>query len=227
MQFIRIPPAILLSAVMGLLSGCLDDDTDYSATSSAGEPTQDTSVAGSANAAPSISGTAPKEATVGSAYNFTPSATDPDAENLTFVVRNKPDWASFDAASGRLSGTPTAADVGNYADIVIGVHDGLVTTHLAAFNIAVNQASMGTATLSWEAPTQNEDGSALSTLAGYRVLYGKSAGALTESIKVDNAGLTRLTVENLSADVWYFAVTAFNKDGLESDLSPVISARIG
>ena len=40
----------------------------------------------------------------------------------------------------------------------------------------------GSATLSWEAPTTNTNGTALTDLAGYRIYYGPSAEQLDQSV---------------------------------------------
>ena len=56
---------------------------------------------------------------------------------LTFSVTNPPAWAIFDETTGRLSGTPTSADIGTHSDIVISVTDGTDTVALTAFSIAV------------------------------------------------------------------------------------------
>ena len=72
---------------------------------------------------------------VGQAYSFTPTAADPDGQTLAFGIANKPAWATFNAANGRLSGTPTAA--ATHSNIVISVSDGAATATLAAFSIAV------------------------------------------------------------------------------------------
>jgi len=98
-------------------------------------------VAAAANAAPTLSGTPPTSVTAGSQYTFTPTATDPEGATLTYSVQNKPAWASFSTTSGRLSGTPTAAQVGAYNSIVIGVTDGTNLVTLPAFNITVTVAS--------------------------------------------------------------------------------------
>ena len=52
-------------------------------------------------------------------YYFEPSAHSPAGSKLTYSVSNKPSWAQFDAATGRLAGTPTPASVGTYANIVV------------------------------------------------------------------------------------------------------------
>ncbi|MDV5172556.1 putative Ig domain-containing protein, partial [Photobacterium rosenbergii] len=50
---------------------------------------------------------------------------------------NLPSWASFNTASGLLSGTPSNDDVGTTSNIVIKVSDGNETASLAAFNLEV------------------------------------------------------------------------------------------
>jgi hypothetical protein len=48
-----------------------------------------------------------------------------------------PSWAMFSATTGRLSGTPTAANVGTSARITISVTDGTATASLPSFTIQV------------------------------------------------------------------------------------------
>ena len=76
------------------------------------------------NQAPTISGTPATSVSVGQAYSFQPGASDPDGQVLAFGIANKPDWANFDIATGKLTGTPAAADVATYANVVISVSDG-------------------------------------------------------------------------------------------------------
>jgi hypothetical protein len=92
------------------------------------------------NSPPTISGSPPTTASVGTAYTFTPTANDPDAgTTLTFSITNKPSWASFSTSTGRLSGTPAAANVGTFSNIAIGVSDGQASASLPAFSIVVTQ----------------------------------------------------------------------------------------
>ena len=63
-------------------------------------------------AAPKISGTPPTTAKVGTWYNFVATATDADGDALKFSIVNKPSWLVFNTGSGRLSSTPTSANVG-------------------------------------------------------------------------------------------------------------------
>jgi hypothetical protein len=179
------------------------------------------------NSAPTISGTPLKTAKVGTTYTFTPSASDANRDTLTFSVDNKPSWATFNTATGQLSGTPTAAST--FSNIVIRVTDGKAATALPAFSIVVSPLSTGlpgAVTVSWLPPTQYIDGSTLSNLAGYRVKYGKSPDALSTVVTVANAGVVNSVIEGLAPGVWYFTVTAFTSEGAESDDSTVVTATI-
>jgi hypothetical protein len=93
------------------------------------------------NSAPVISGTPPASLVAGSSYSFQPSATDADGDRLRFSISNKPAWASFSRMTGKLSGTPTANNVGTCSNIVITVSDRRTTASLPAFNIRVDAAS--------------------------------------------------------------------------------------
>ena len=90
------------------------------------------------NTTPVISGTATTSIDVDSVYSFTPTASDTDGDNLTFTVKNSPSWASFNNATGTLSGTPLTGDENTYSSIMISVTDGTDTTSLASFSITVN-----------------------------------------------------------------------------------------
>lgn len=76
------------------------------------------------NQAPTISGTPATSVVQDTAYSFTPTASDPDSgDTWAFSIANKPTWASFDPATGTLSGTPTSIDVGDNPAIRITVTD--------------------------------------------------------------------------------------------------------
>lgn len=89
------------------------------------------------NSAPTIAGTPPTSATVGRAFTFTPVGDDADDDTLTFSIDNKPTWATFTPATGQLSGTPAAGDVGTTTGIVIRVSDGTANAALPAFDLQV------------------------------------------------------------------------------------------
>jgi hypothetical protein len=179
-----------------------------------------------ANRAPTISGTPLLSVLVGLGYSFQPSATDPDGNSLTFSIQNRPSWASFDTTTGRLSGTPGLLDIATTSNIVISVSDGTAMASLSPFSLSVLNSASGSATVSWTAPTTNTDGTALTDLASYRVVYGQDAEALTQTSSVINASATEHTVNNLTAGTWYFGVIVVNAAGVESGLSNVATKTI-
>lgn len=157
---------------------------------------------------------------VGRAYSFTPNANDADGDALAFSIQNRPAWASFNSSTGKLTGTPTQA--GLSANVIISVSDGKATTRLAAFSIDVAPMILGTATVSWSAPTTNVDGTPLTDLAGFRVLYGTSPTTMTQKLEVPNAQLRSVSVEELQPGTYYFSVKAYTSASKESAASTVV-----
>lgn len=181
----------------------------------------------SKNGAPTVSGTAPTKVSAGESYVFQPQASDPDNDVVTFTIANKPAWASFDPKTGKLWGTPTANDVGTYAAIEIAATDGNSVTALPPFDLTVSAVAAVApkgVTVAWDAPTQNEDGSPLVDLQGYKIYYGKQSQKYEATITVDNPGLTRYVLENLAPGTYFVAVTAYNRNGVESSFSEELQA---
>jgi hypothetical protein len=205
------------------LSGCVDGST---ATDSASGATTVAAGTSSSPAGPTISGTPLTSVVVGNAYSFTPTTTDPSGAALIFDIKNAPSWGTFNSATGELSGTPSAADVGTYANITIGVSDGTTSVSLPAFQIMVTQNANGSATLSWVAPTENTNGTPLMNLAGYRIYYGTSATALTHTVQIANPGIVTYVVSNLSPGTWYFSIGDYTSANVESGVSVVVSKTI-
>jgi hypothetical protein len=127
-----------------LLAGCGGGGS----ASTSGNPTSATPAATSAQntTPPTISGTAPATAVVGNAYSFTPATSDAEGGALSFTIKNMPVWGRFNAATGELTGTPTAAEVGSYPGIVITVSDGIASADLTAFTITVTATPGASAT---------------------------------------------------------------------------------
>jgi len=211
-------------ATVGTFSNIAISVSDGSA--SASLPVFTITVNAAPNRPPTISGTPTTSVLQGVAYSFQPTATDPDGNTLTFSIANRPAWASFDTATGRLTGTPGAANVGTTSGIAISVSDGAASVSLPAFSIAVQAVANGSATLSWLPPTTNTDGSPLTNLAGYKIYWGTAPGNYSSSATVMNAGLTAYVVTNLTPNTYYFAVKAVNSTGTESVFSNPASKTI-
>jgi hypothetical protein len=178
------------------------------------------------NTAPTIQGQPGSSVLVGQAYTFQPTASDPNGDALTFSASNLPAWLTLNPNTGRVSGTPTAADIATVSGITITVSDGRASATLGPFSISINQTGSGTALLSWTPPVQNTDGTPLVDLRGYQILYGRSSTELNQSISVDNPSLSSYLVENLTSGTWYFSVAAVNASGAASNPSGVASKTI-
>jgi hypothetical protein len=201
-----------------LLSACLESESPSGGGGLAAEQGD--------NAAPQISGDPRYVAVMSDAYTFTPTASDDDGDALSFTIQNKPAWANFDAATGRLEGIPQFGHVGTYDDIVISVSDGRATASLPAFSIEVSQDALGSVTLEWTPPQANTDGSYAGDLAGYVIYWGTEPGNYDQQARVDNVGLTAYVVDNLRPATYYFAATAYNSAGIESDYSNEVARSV-
>ena len=101
-------------------------------------------VKANSNKSPTLSGTPPTTAKVGSAYSFQPIGKDPEGKALQWSIMNKPAWANFSTSTGVLSGTPTAA--GTFSGIYISASDGVSSTALSTFAITASGSSGGSNT---------------------------------------------------------------------------------
>lgn len=178
------------------------------------------------NSPPTISGTPPSTVLEGTPYLFEPTASDEDGDILYFSVANLPPWADFEPMTGRLEGTPSSADIRTYEDVRISVTDGADDAYLEPFSITVTAVANGTVELSWVAPTENEDGSELTDLAGYKIYWGTKPGEYSSSVTIENPGVVTYVLEGLVPGTYYFAATAFNAEGAESDPSGEATATI-
>jgi hypothetical protein len=190
------------------------DGTDSGDTSGTGDD------APPASSPPTISGDPNEAVVVDSLYSFQPDASDPDGDDLSFSIVNKPSWASFDTTTGLLEGRPGQGDVGTTEAIGISVTDGTSIAALHDFAITVEPVPTASYTVSWIAPTENEDGTPLTDLAGYRIYYGTSSGNYSETIAIDSAGVTSYMIENLTSGTYYLVMTSINSQDMESKETP-------
>ena len=173
--------------------------------------------------APTISGRPRKTVRVDEAFEFAPSARDPRGQDLRFSIKNRPRWTQFDITTGRLTGTPNKADTGSYDDILISVSNGVGDASLPEFSLQVSDTVEGSATVDWDPPLDNVDGSVLTDLAGFRVYYGRLPDHLANRVEIANPGVTSAVIDNLSPETWYFAVAAYTRGGIEGELSEVLA----
>jgi len=212
----RVSRTAAIVAAALWLAACSSGGSDDSAPDQGATPPP--SGGSATNNPPSISGNPPSSVKVGESYSFQPTASDPDGDTITFSVQNKPSWANFNSSSGALGGTPEAGDEGSYDSVRITASDGSATDSLS-FSVTVNQVATASVTLSWTPPQENTDGSALTDLSGYKIYYGTQSRSYANTIEIDNPGLTTYVVENLSPNTYYFAATAVNSTGIESEFS--------
>ena len=137
---------------VGATSGIVISVSDGNETDSLAAFTLTVSAAAPTNRPPTISGTPPTSVTVGNAYVFRPVGSDPDGNALTYTQTGKPTWLNFSGTTGRLSGTPTAANVGT-SRITITVSDGSLTATLPAFDLTVMPAPNQAPVISGTPPT--------------------------------------------------------------------------
>ncbi len=118
--------------------------------------------------------------------------------------------ASSCAASGGWSGTRAASGTQTLATITASTNYTLTCTW-----------STGTARVTWTTPTSNTDGSALVNLAAFRVYYGTSASALSQSSEINDITQRAATISSLTPGTWFFAVRSVNTNQVESANSSV------
>lgn len=96
---------------------------------------------------------------------------------------------------------------------------------IAVLLLVVPPGLAAQASLKWNAPGKNTDGSTLTDLAGYKVHYGTQSRSYSKTVDVGNAAA--YTVQDLAAGgTYYFSVTAYNTAGRESTFSNEVSKNI-
>jgi hypothetical protein len=124
------------------------------------------------------------------------------------------------AVTGGWSGTKAASGSELQAEIM------RTTRYAMNCSWPAVSGTVGKALISWTPPITNTDGSQLTDLAGYKIVYGTSATALTQSVSVPVPAATSFTVDNLTAGTWSFAVRALNSTGVESGNSNVTTKTV-
>jgi len=161
----------------------------------------------------------------GSDGSSSAAATSADTDTAPALV--SPSVGVIDRSSG-VDSTPSTASVASNttSTATTAPASGTNTSSTVAKTTTPVTTVNGVATLDWLPPTENSDGSALTNLGGYTVYYGTSPDHLAQSVKVTNPGLTAYAVTGLSSGTWYFAVTSYSADGVESSRTTTVSTKI-
>jgi hypothetical protein len=108
-----------------------------------------------------------------------------------------------------------------------GCHQDPAGVSTVSVGTSATNKGTGAATLSWQAPTTNTDGAALTDLSGYRIYYGMNPDDLTQTVQLTGVGLQTYVIDDLGTGTWYFAIQAVTSTGVESALSAIVSKTIG
>ena len=82
----------------------------------------------------------------------------------------------------------------------------------------------GPTTLTWTAPTEDENNEPLIDLAGFNIHCWTDQ--FTNSFHIDDPETTSYVIEDLAPGTYYCAVSAINADGLESVLSNLVTKTV-
>ena len=171
---------------------------------------------------------------VGSSYTFNVAATTTE-RTLTYYIGG---WNATGRVTVSMSGAPTytstvsstttfskvitikfRADAATTLRVNYTLMSGSGTIRMQA--AALSQAAPnGAATLTWQPPTLNTDGSTLTDLTAFKVYWSTTQGTYSQTLstKISSAYRTH-TVSGLPRGTWYFVVTALNSQGIESPYS--------
>ena len=224
----------LTATVSGLdlsVSHCFNVESRYTSSSSFYASNQVCSQAQTPeNQAPVISGSPAVSVVADAAYIFTPSASDPEGDSLSFSVANLPSWASFDTNTGTISGTPLETDVGVYANVSVSVSDGELSASITPFDIEVQTAVAATGSLSlrWAAPSTRTDGTVLELheIDGYCIYLGNSVSNLQMELDINDGGAVAHTFTSMPVGTYFVAVTAYDSEGNHSSFSNTIEVSV-
>ncbi len=217
MSFRSVAQQVLTLTLTLSVSACLMDSA-----------VDDSTVAGSKNAAVSLTITSPSSASTMDTSDAAVSLAGNAGSDLGVF---KVSWANDRGGEGVADGTDSwqtasiALELGENKITVTAKNTAGATT---SRSIVVNRESgqTGSAAMSWTAPTARTDGSPLTNLAGYKIYYGRMSGIYDYQIDINTPGILIYLVENLVSGDWYFALTAYDSQGLESDRSNEVLRQI-
>lgn len=79
----------------------------------------------------------------------------------------------------------------------------------------------GSETFSWVAPSEREDGTALSlsAIAGYRIYYGVETGKYQGRIEINDQSATQAKITGIPSGTYFAVMTTVDTNGRESSFS--------
>ena len=94
----------------------------------------------------------------------------------------------------------------------------------AASFTPTNANATGSVALAWDVPNTYVDGTPVTGEMGFKVYYGTASRTYTHIIDVKN--VQNYTINALPPATYYFAITAYDSSGIESDYSTELSKTI-
>ena len=209
-------------------SGSNSGATSGSSAANGSSKTGGTTTGGSTTttASLSITGAPNRQVVANQPYWFRPTANGANGARLQFGISNPPHWSTFNATTGEVTGTPSSADIGVYRGVTVTVTAG-TQMRAMSFDVEVVQVGANSVMISWLAPTENDDGTPLTNLAGYRIRYGQQSGLYSATINITNPGLASYVISGLAAGTYYLVLSAVNTSGGESEYSNEASVNLG
>lgn len=146
---------------------------------------------------------------------------------LSWSVANATSCSASGAWSGSkgLSGSQTVDSLTSDSTFTL-VCTGTGGSTSRSMTVTIEASSSRSVEVSWNPPSTRADGSPLNNLAGFKVHYGTASGSYTQSITVDSPDITSYQIADLTNGSYYFAVTAYDADNMESDYSMEVTATL-
>ncbi len=199
--------------------------------------------------APTIDSTPVTSATEGAAYSYDVNASDADGDTLTYSLTTAPAGMTIDSASGVISWTPTAAQVGTQS-VTVQVNDGNGGSDSQSFTITVDAIPNSAPTIDSTPVTSATEGAAYSydvnasdadgdtlvyslTTAPAGMAIDTSSGLISWTPNTAQVGSQSVTVQvedgNGGSDTQSFTITvdAIPNSAPTIDSTPVTSATEG
>ncbi|MGX5172747.1 fibronectin type III domain-containing protein [Aliikangiella sp. IMCC44653] len=178
------------------------------------------------NLAPVVTITSPSnnfDANSQSSIDFSATAVDSEDGDLSGSIV----WTSdISGELGSGANISTSLSVGTH-NITATVTDSGGLSHSSSISVNVNNLT-GMASVSWNPPSTNTDDSPLEDLIGFKIYVGESVETLSPKVTIDDPQTYSHVIDELKPNTtYYFAVTAINSQGIESDYSNIANKFTG